>query len=203
MNERLAAWFPLLLLAALTALTSWLDRAVQPVPPGRPGSLRHDPDYFVDGLSAIRMAADGSIKHTLTARHMVHFPDDDTTHLELPHFATSETKRPPVTVSAKQAVLSSEGESIHFYDDVKATRAPSANKGELVMETSYLLVIPDDNIVRTDRPVTITEPGITIHAVGLELNSETRILKLLSSVRGTYHEAKQSARASGAGSARR
>ena len=40
----------------------------------------------------------------------------------------------------------------------------------------------------TDQPVTITDAHTKVSAVGLELNSETRILKLLSSVRGTYHE---------------
>ena len=54
------------------------------------------------------------------------------------------------------------------------------------MRTTYLHVIPDDNIAKTDRPVTITDAATVVNAVGLELNSETRVLKLLSRVRGTY-----------------
>lgn len=202
MNERLPAWFPLLLLAALAALTFWLDRTVQPTPVARPAAARHDPDYFVEGLTAMRMATDGSIKHTLGAQRMVHYPDDDTTHLDMPRFVSYATRQAPVTITAKRALISSEGEDIHFHDDVQVTRAPYANKSKLVVQSSYLHVMPDDNVARTDREVTIVDANTTLHAVGLELNSETRVLKLLSGVRGTYHEPQKSARTGGGDAAR-
>jgi lipopolysaccharide export system protein LptC len=188
MQERLTAWFPLFLLAGLAALTFWLDRAVQPPAPGHPGILRHDPDYFVDGLSMTRTAPDGSVKHTLSAQRMVHYPDDDTTHIETPRFVSYATRRAPVTITAQRALVSSEGEHIHFHDDVRLTRSAVADRSELVVRTSYLHVVPDRNIARTDRAVTISDATATVSAVGLELNSETRVLKLLSSVRGTFHE---------------
>lgn len=188
MSERLTAWFPLLLLTALAALTFWLDRFVQPPPTAADAASRHDPDYIVDGLTAVRMAPDGSIKHTLTAQKMVHYPDDDTTHLDTPRFVSYASAQAPVTIVSKRALVSSEGENIHFHDDVLATRAAYGDKSELAMRTSYLHVIPDDNIAKTDRPVTITDAHTTVHAVGLELNSETRVLKLLSSVKGSYHD---------------
>ena len=34
--------------------------------------------------------------------------------------------------------------------------------------------------------MTITDAATVVHAVGLELNNETRVLKLFSNVRGTY-----------------
>ena len=203
MNERLTAWFPLLLLAGLAALTFWLDRIVQPAPAGRSAAMRHDPDYFVESLSAMRMASDGSVKHTLGARRMVHYPDDDTTHLEFPRFVTYATRRAPVTITAQRALISSEGENIHFHDDVRLTRAPYGSKSELIVLSSYLHVMPDENVARTDREVTITDANTTLNAVGLELNSETRVLKLLSAVRGTYHETRDSARAGGSDAGRR
>jgi lipopolysaccharide export system protein LptC len=203
MSDRLIAWFPLLLLAAIAALTIWLDRAVQPAPAARPASTRHDPDYMVDGLAAMRMAADGSVKHTLAARRMRHYPDDDTTDLDAPHFVTYAATRAPVTITAKRALVSSEGENIHFHDDVRVTRAALPGKSELVVETSYLHVIPDDSIARTDQPVTVTDAHTTVRAVGLELNSEIRVLKLLSRVKGTYHEPRKSSRGSAGGPGRR
>lgn len=188
MQERLTAWFPLLLLATLAALTFWLDRAVQAPPQGPPGIMRHDPDYVADGLAVMRMAPDGSIKHTLTARRMVHYPDDDTTHIESPRLVSHVTQRAPVTITARSALLSSEGENVYFQDDVRLTRASYAKRSELVVETSYLHVIPDDGVARTDRPVTITDANTTVNAVGLELNSETHTLKLLARVKGIYRE---------------
>lgn len=194
MNERLTAWFPLLLLAVLAGLTFWLDRFVQPPASTRGAAARHDPDYLVDGLSAVRMGPDGQIKHTLSADKMVHYPDDDSTHLQFPRFVNRAAAQAPVTITAKEALLSSEGENIYFQNDVRVTRAPYANKSTLEMRTSYLHVIPDDSIARTDRAVTITDANTIVNAVGLEWNSETRVLRLFSSVKGTYHDPSKSAR---------
>jgi lipopolysaccharide export system protein LptC len=50
--------------------------------------------------------------------------------------------------------------------------------------TEYLHIIPEKDFAETDKPVTITEPRAIIHAVGMELNSKTRVIRLISSVRG-------------------
>jgi lipopolysaccharide export system protein LptC len=191
MNERFATWFPLLLLALLAALTFWIDRTVGPPTPTPDGTTRHDPDFMAEKLFAIRMTPGGQIKHTLFAEKMVHYPDDDTTHLASPVFTSYATANSPVTITAKQGLVSSEGENVYFTDNVRAARAPYDNKSELVVRTSYLHIVPDDNIAKTDQPVTISDANITVDAIGLELNNETRILKLHSRVRGTYEQNKK------------
>src|SRR5512146_2106167 len=178
MNDRLTAWFPLLLLAILAALTFWLDRVVQLPAATRGESTRHDPDYIVDGVSAMRMGPDGNVIHTLNARKMIHYPDDDSTHLESPRFVNYATPRAPITITAREALVSRNGDDVYFHDDVRVTRGPYDDKSELVMRTSYLEVVPDENIARTDRPVLITDANTVVNAVGLELNSKTRILTL-------------------------
>ena len=65
--------------------------------------------------------------------------------------------------------------------------------GELVVETSWLHLMPEAQIAKTDREVRISDANMLMTAVGLELNSETRVLKLLSHVKGKY-EKKQPAR---------
>ena len=184
--ERFTAAFPILLLAALAALTFWLDRVVQPPPRGADGSSRHDPDYIVDQLSAVRTNESGKAIYTLSAARMVHYPDDDTTFLTRPRFVNYRSTQAPMTITSSEALVSSNGENVYFKDDVKVTRAAYGENSEMVMRTTFLHVIPDDSVARTDRAVTITDAATVVEAVGLELNSETRVLKLLSRVRGTY-----------------
>ena len=191
MNERFAAWFPLLLLALLAALTFWIDRTVRPTPPAPDGMTRHDPDFIAEKLYAIRMTPTGKIKHALSAEKMIHYPDDDTTHLASPVFTSYAAPNSPLAITAKEGLVSSEGENVYFRNNVRAVRAPYDNKSELVVQTNYLHIIPDDNIAKTDQPVTITDANIVVDAIGLELNSETRILKLHSRVRGTYEQNKK------------
>jgi lipopolysaccharide export system protein LptC len=183
--ERLTSWFPFALLAGLAALTFWLDRMVQLSPGASQAASRHDPDYMVDQLKAARTDEAGKVVYTLDSERMVHYPDDDTTHLTAPRFVSLRSQA-PVTITAREGLVSSNGDNVYFKEDVKVTRAPYADRSEMVMRTTFLHVIPDDNIAKTDRPVTITDAATVVHAVGLEMNSETRVLKLFSKVRGTY-----------------
>ena len=188
MGERLSSLFPLILLVLLAALTYWLDRAVQsPIAP-REKVLRHDPDYTVDKLLATRMDESGRVRDTLHAARMVHYPDDDSTELERPRFM-SFGYGAPLSITSKRGEVSSNGGNIYFRGEVRATRAPYAGNSELIVTTEYLHMLPDDNIARTDQAVTIQDANMTIDAVGMELNHETRILKLNAAVRGVYNNA--------------
>ena len=186
MTERFGGWFPLFLLAVLAALTFWLDRIVQPPPGTRPAAASGEPDYIVDGLSAARMDQDGRVKHTLRAQKMTHYPEEDMTVLAEPKFVTYAEGRSPVTVTSRQARMSGNGENVFFEDQVRVVRAPFGARSELVLETSYLHVIPDANVAKTDRPVTIRAAGAVVTASGLELNSETRVLRLQGRVKGIF-----------------
>jgi lipopolysaccharide export system protein LptC len=188
MTSRLTAWFPVALLAILAAVTVWLDREVQPPEATADSKTRHDPDYIVENFSATRVGPDGRPQHTLHAKRMAHYPDDDTTHLDAPRLVSFRGKAEAVTVTAKTALLSSNGENAYLTDDVRLVRAAREKNGELVVETTWLHVMPEAHIAQTDREVKISDANMLITAVGLELNSETRVLKLLSNVRGRYEK---------------
>lgn len=185
--NRLSQIFPLLLLAVLAALTFWLDQTVQQGDKSAE-NMRADPDFIIDNIVARRLDVNGNVKHTLYASRMTHFPNDDSTHLVSPRFISNASANVPVTITSRTARVSSGGENVYFEDDVRVVRAPYGNRTEMALETSFLHVIPDSHIARTDRPVTITDAHTVATAIGLELNSETRIVNFLSQFRGTYHD---------------
>ena len=192
MMTRFSQLFPLLLLAVLASLTFWLNQAVHQ-DERAPETERHDPDFIIENIVAHRMDTNGDVKHTLHAERMTHYPDDDTTHLVMPRLISNASARAPITITSRTGKVSSNGKHVYFETDVRAVRAAYANQSEMVMATSYLHVIPDDHIARTDRPVTITDAHTVAHAIGLELNSETRIVKFLSRFNGTYHDPERAA----------
>lgn len=180
-----SGWFVSALLVALAALTFWLDRIAQPDPVVARDVSNLDPDYIVDGLSAFKVDVAGRLTHTLRAQKMTHYPDEDLTVLIEPRFVAYTEDQPPVTVTSRQARMSANGENVYFEREVRVVRAPTENTGELVMETSFLHVIPDAKLAQTDQPVTIREANLLVNASGLELNSDTRVLKLFGRVKGT------------------
>jgi len=190
MNDRIAIWFPIGLMLLLAGLTYWLDHSVQPPPPTRDGSNRHDPDYIIERFTATRLGIDGKPAHSLAARKMVHYPDDDSSHLEQPTFSSFQKDKPQMRITGDKALVSRDGEHVYFTGNVRVTREAFANNSELIVTTSYLHIIPDKGIANTNKPVVIRNAHTHITAIGLELNDKTRNLKLFSRVKGRYDKAK-------------
>jgi lipopolysaccharide export system protein LptC len=188
MMQRYSAWFPVVLLAILAAVTVWLDREVQPPESTGDSRARHDPDYYVDHLKVTRMGPAGIPDYILFARKMTHYPDDDVTHLDEPRLISYRSAVTTTTVTSLTANMSGNGENVYLHDNVQLVRAAYADHSELTMQTSYLHVIPDANLAKTDQPVTIFDANILVTAIGLEFNSETHILKLLANVKGKYEK---------------
>lgn len=186
MNDRLVTWSPLILLALLATMSFWLDRKVQPQAHAPDGSTRHDPDFFVEGFSAVKMNPDGTRRYALAAKRMVHFPDDNSTQLELPRLVYFDYLRAPVSIRSDTADAVQGGDDVFFRGNVQIIRSAYADNAELGVFTSYLHVIPDKDLAKTDKPVRMVEGNSTASSVGLEFNNVTREIKLLSEVKASY-----------------
>jgi lipopolysaccharide export system protein LptC len=190
MNDRLVAWAPVVLLVLLALLTFWLDYKVQPPPVRADGGSRHDPDFYVEGFAATKMNPDGTRRYALTGVRLVHYPDDDSTELESPQLVYFDYQRAPVTMRAEQAQIAQGGDDVYFTGNVQIVRDAYADNPELGVFTTYLHVVPDLEIARTDKPVTMIEGNSTASSVGLEFDNKTREIRLLSRVRAQYETAR-------------
>jgi lipopolysaccharide export system protein LptC len=117
---------------------------------------------------------------------MVHYPDDNSSTLEFPQLTHFDPEKASVTIRADEGTLSNNSEHAYLNGDVRIKRPAYAEHEELGMVTSYLHVIPEQGFAETDRAVTLTSGNSVVNAVGLEFNNQSRTLKLLSTVRGTY-----------------
>ena len=186
MREKLISGSPLILLALLAALTFWLDRKVQPGVRSADGKSRHDPDFIMEGFSAVQMNPDGTRRYALSARRLVHFPDDNSTDLETPRLVYFDYERAPVSVRSETASATRGGDDVYFHGNVQVVRSAFDGNPELGLFTSYLHVIPDRDFAQTDKPVRIVEGNSTANAVGLEFDNSKRQFRLLSEVKANY-----------------
>ena len=187
---KIRAWLPLLPLLLLLAATYWLNLQVQPLPQNQ-SQQRHDIDFEVDNFSAVTLSTQGQPRFTLAAEKLWHYPDDATTHLQLPKVTSLYPDRPPTLISAQTGMISSKGDDVYLYDDVNVVRPASGDTGEQKFATSYLHVIPDRDWAETDQPVVMIDQYNLIRAVGMELDNKARTTKLLSRVRATHEPTHQ------------
>jgi lipopolysaccharide export system protein LptC len=189
-RDRVSNLFPLLLVLALAAGSLWLERAVQAPEGDKSRKLRHDPDFIAEDFGVTKMSASGKPEYILSAERMLHYPDDQSTDIVAPRLVQRRDDALPIVIRADRGQVSKNGEVASFYGDVVVVREAGRGRSELRMQTEYLQVVPDQDIARTDRPVTITEGRSRLVGVGMELNNKTRKFTLLSQVRGTFDAGK-------------
>lgn len=191
MNNRSTIIFPLVLLAILAMLTFWIDYSVQPPEPKIDGSSRHDPDYILNNFMTTRTDRNGDLRYRLYAVEMRHFPDDETTELEKPDFTRYNVDKPYTQIKSLRGFVSEDGKKIDFVDEVKVIRQAYNDRGQMVVLTDRLEVLPDDEIASTDRPVIITqEPKTVIHATGMIYDKKQQTVQLLKRVKAHYEKPK-------------
>lgn len=179
--------FPLVLLSLLAAVTFWINVTVQPVAPKMDGSSRHDPDYIVSNFVTTQTDANGDLRYKLAATEMKHFPDNDATNLLNPRYTQFAVNKPYTQVEGLRGYVSSNGEIVEIIDKVLVTRQAFADKGEMTLETDYLNIRPDEELVQTTSPVVIRQaPKTVIHATGMIYEKKKHTVTLLNKVRAHY-----------------
>jgi lipopolysaccharide export system protein LptC len=183
---RLRAWLPLIPLLLLLAGTYWLNQQVQPLGPKADDSKRHDIDFSVENLSSVTLDENGRARFMMTTEKMWHYPDDDSTHLDRPHFISIHAKSPPTIISSLTGKVSSHGDEVFLYDEVTVVRLADVEQDKLKFSTEYLHVFPDRDQADTDHPVTLVTARDTINATGMKLDNKLQTAQLLSHVRATH-----------------
>lgn len=181
----LRAWSQLIPLFLLLLGSYWLTLQVQPLPPLNK-EIRHEVDFVVENLSSTSLNEQGQPKFILSAKKMWHFPDDDTTHLELPRFTSPHADQPPLNITSLTGKLTHKGDEVFLYDNVVVLRAADKKTSERKFQTDYLHIIPDKDFAETDHPVLMTDANNVVNAVGMELDNRTHVVKLLSHVKATH-----------------
>lgn len=179
-------WLPLLPLLALLAFVYWLDQQVQQEIAVAANNQRHDPDGIMDNFHATKMDLQGVPRFLLSAKQLRHYPDHDSTELDLPRLTMLSVVNPPVNMNGIRGNVSSRGDEVIFRDDVSVLREAVGDQSAMTLRTEYLRVLPSQDWADTDRAVTIVDANNTVHAIGLEMDNKTRILKLLSQVRSEH-----------------
>ena len=177
------------MLLLLAGLTFWLSRAVTGVPGKGDGAKRHDPDMFAENVNAKQFGVEGSVRYTLSARKMVHYPDDDTSHLSEVRFQATERDALPFSATSDTAWLTQNGDEVFLRGNVVMVREAGPTSSQITVHTTYLHIIPDAGIAETDQPVEIRDASGVVNAASMLANNKLGTIAL-TQVRAVYAKAR-------------
>ena len=181
MNTRLA----LLLLLMLAVATGWFLQKPQN---GGPNATvrKQGPDMFADQVEVTIMNESGQLVYYITADHLTHSPDTDRFDLDRPFIEFKRAAGDSWNITSERGQMTDNGDELWFLGKVNIHRKGSK---PLHIQTTDLLVKPDEELAETEYAVSISAPQYKINAIGLKADFRKDLLEFRSRVRGTIHAA--------------
>ncbi|MEO0318625.1 MAG: hypothetical protein RL404_2302 [Pseudomonadota bacterium] len=180
----------LMLLAAGTLLAAgsfWLLEVTRRADTnGAQQEKRTEPDYFAEDFRYTKVAANGRAEYVIAGKKLVHTPVDDITHVDAPVVYTYSKERPPMTLNSDTARINGDHSEVHLHGNVHLVRPQTHGNETMTVDSDYMLVLTNKDVVTTDRPVHITLGKSTLDGVGMVADNRQQQVSLLSRVNGTY-----------------
>ncbi len=184
-----SALLPLAALMSLAVMTWWLNQTVSQAVAPRATTLKHEPDAIAEGFSARQLGEDGSVRYTLQAQKMLHYPDDDSTLLESVKFdgkpKDARQHDQPFSVSAQNARLSKNGSEVFLEGMVELVKEAANDSPRATVRTSKLRLVPDAGLAETSEQVEMQSENSRVTGNHFEYNNKTRTVKL-AQVKAVY-----------------
>ncbi len=191
MNEERSRRYPALLLLAagslLAALSFWaLEITRRSGDDTRKPSVRTEPDYFIDDFTYTRLSVSGKAQYVISGKKLIHYPVDDSSIVMQPSVRSYSSSREPMTLQAQKAKITGDQKELHFYENVVLERPQTRNADALRVESDYMLALPDQDIIKTDRKVVMTSGSSRMEGKGMVVDNGQRQLNLQSQVSAHY-----------------
>jgi len=192
---------PLLLMGALTLITFYLVEKNTPQEKSTLERVRlHEPDYTIKQGTLSALNELGNTKYRVIGKKLTHYDDDASIDILTPRMRLFQTDKAPVTVKADTGHLDGDLTIMDLYDNAEIFRpAQAATETQpaslrMLASSSYFKVFINDDIIETDRPVTL-EQGMSImnSTAGGTFYNVDQSMKLSGQVKGRIERAPKGA----------
>lgn len=175
-----------IVLALIAALGSfWLLEVMRQQEADKiPVIKRTQADYEVEKFNFVRTSANGQANYLVSGQHLSHYLIDNSIIITSPVIQTIRPDQAMLLATAKQALLTEDNQHVQLRGDVNVTRPATPTSDQLQIQTASLLIMTENDTMKTDDPVQINFGKSVVNAVGLEANSATGVFQLSNQVRG-------------------
>lgn len=198
--DRFRIWFAVFILAIIVLGSFWILEIMRrnDSDGNSRASARSEPDYYVEKFSFIRLPNDGKANYHITGDRLIHHPVNDDFEIEQPRINSFDSDKAPLNIRAERAIVEQknmtmtpnrEHDQIHLQGDVQAERPETAGSKYMKLQSDYVLLLPDENKMKTDQAVKLITNSAEIHAVGMIADNATQKIQLLSKVRASFSKA--------------
>jgi len=158
----------------------WLLRAIEDEQAGQIGGPPNEPDYIVENFSFVRMTETGQPRYVMSGKRLVHQPLGDVSDVELPVVQGMTPDRPRMTMHAERARIYHAEGRVELAGNVDLRRPATPASEALRVRTEALTLLPDEEQIKTSKPVEMQLGAATVRGGGMQANHATQRLRLAS-----------------------
>lgn len=190
-GDKATLYLPVLIIGLLALGTWWLVRnAPQPLASGAQKAAVHEPDYFMKDFAIKSFDAGGQLKNRLEGTMARHYPDTDTLEIDDARILAVSPDGRTTVGQANRALSNGDGSEVQLFGNAVITRAAvAATAGKkaqppMKFEGEFLQVWPNDERVRSHKPVVLTRGGDRFTGDSMEFSNLDQVLVLKGRVKG-------------------
>ena len=188
---------PLILMGVLTLVTFWLVQKNTPPEKSAVERVRlHEPDYTITNGALSALNELGVTKYRILGNKVIHYDDDASIDILTPRMRLFQADKPPVTVKSDTGHLDGDLTILDLIDNAsifrpaQAATASQAATLRMLASSTYFKVLINDDIIETNRPITLEQGLSTIHSnEGGKFNNVEQSMMLLGQVKGRIERA--------------
>jgi lipopolysaccharide export system protein LptC len=188
---------PLILMGLLTLVTFWLVQKNTPAEHSGIERVRlHEPDYIIQHGTLSALNEQGNTKYRILGEKVTHYDDDASIDINLPRMRLFQPDKAPVTVKSNTGHLDGDLTILELFDNASIYRPPQpATTTEpatlrMLASSSYFKVLINDDIVQTDKPITLEQGMSVMHSTdGGTFDNIQQSMTLSGQVKGRIERA--------------
>jgi len=146
----------------------------------RLGGPMNEPDYIVENFSFVRMTQAGKPSYVVSGRRLAHTPQGDVSLVEAPVMEGMTPGRPRMNIVARNAQIYHGEHRVELLGNVDIQRPATPTSEALRVQTQALTVLPDEEILKTAKPVEMQLGAAKVRGTGMVANNATQKLHLAS-----------------------
>lgn len=177
--------FLLLGVAFLTTWHAWDKHHF--IPQFRFQTTKNYPDWFMKDINYESTDHIGQLHSTLEATEILHYQKKNLSAFSHPAYTVYSLQNPPIRITANHAEAMNGEAQINLWDHVVIHQNSTKTHQEFRLLTNQLIITPKTQYATTTQPVTIIQPNLIIHAIGMKAwKIPDERIEFLSHAKGQY-----------------
>jgi lipopolysaccharide export system protein LptC len=143
-------------------------------------------DYFVDNFSMVRLTPGGAPAYLFSGARLTHHPVDDSSDIERPFVRKFNAGLAPTDMRAERARVDQDNTRVVLSGKVTLERGASPGLRNFRLAAPELTVFPEQDRMRTEAPVEVTQGTARLTGVGMTADNAARRVDIAHRLRITY-----------------